>query len=102
MTRHIILIMVNKCCVYGCKSNYEVRTKAFMESKVKVPHVPTFSFPKNETLRAAWIRKIANKNMNVTNNSRVCIKHFHEKDVTTKEVFPAHDGQPEVTVSTIE
>ena len=40
--------------------------------------------------------------MKVTNNSRVCIKHFHEKDVTTKEVFPAHDGQPEVTVSTIE
>ena len=43
--------MVNKCCVYGCKSNYEVRNKAFKESKVKVPHVPTFSFPKDETLR---------------------------------------------------
>ena len=60
---HTILIMVNKCCVYGCKSNYEVGTKAFKESKVKVPHVPTFSFPKDETLRAAWIRKTANKNM---------------------------------------
>ena len=65
----IILIMVNKCCVYGCKSNYEVRTKAFKESKVKVPRVSTFGFPKDETLRAAWIRKIPNKNLRVTNNS---------------------------------
>ena len=41
---NIILIMVNKCCVYGCKSNYEVMTKAFKDGKVKIPHVPTFSF----------------------------------------------------------
>ena len=93
--------MVNKCCVSGCKSNYEVRTKAFKESKTKPLHVTTFTFPRDKTLRAAWIRKIPNKNLKVTNNSRVCIKHFHPKDVITEEVFPAHDGHPEVTVSTL-
>ena len=77
----IILIMVNKCCVYGCKSNYEVRTKAFKESKVKVPDVPTFSFPKDETLSAASIRKIPNKNLKVTNKKREIdsiIRHNYE------------------------
>ena len=44
--------MVYKCCVYGCKSNYAVRTKASKESKTKVPHVLIFRFPKDEVLRS--------------------------------------------------
>ena len=34
------------------------------------------------------------QDLKVTENSRVCIKHFHSKDVLTEEVFPAHDGHP--------
>ena len=83
--------MVYKCCIYGCKSNYAVRTKASKESKTKLPHVPIFRFPKDEVLRAEWIRRILNKDLKVTENSRVCIKHFHCKNVLTEEVFPAHD-----------
>ena len=91
--------MVYKCCDYGCKSNYAVRTKASKESETKEPHVPIFRFPKYEVLRAEWIRRIPNKDLKVTENSRVCINHIHCKDVLTEEVFPAHDVHPEITVS---
>ena len=75
---------LSKCCVHGCKSICKVMTKESKErlkSKANLPHEPTFSFPKDETLRAAWFRKIPNKHLKVTNNSRVCIKQFHAKDV---------------------
>ena len=91
--------MVYKCCVYGCKSNYEVRTKEFKSKNIKLPHIPVFTFPKNDDLREEWIRKIPNQDLKVTKNSRVCIKHFHVDDVITEEVFPGKDGQRDVIVS---
>ena len=41
--------MPRKCCVYGCISNYE-------STEVRYS---VFSFPRDETLRREWIRKIS-------------------------------------------
>ena len=91
--------MVYKCCVLGCKSNYEVRTKEYRDNNIKPPHVSMFTFPKDERLREEWIREIPNQNLKVTKSSRVCIKHFHANDVINEEVFPGKDGHPLIIVS---
>ena len=59
--------MVNKCCVSGCQSNYKKKEKG--------------CFPKNEDLRNKWKRKIPRDNLVVTQNSKVCMKHFEEQDL---------------------
>ena len=66
-----------KCCVFGCKSNYEYKND---KQTTKVPHVIIFSFPKSEELRSKWIRSIPNQDLKVTSNSTVCINHFHKED----------------------
>ena len=40
--------MPNKCCVYGCNSNYASTKERYS----------TFKFPRDDDLRAKWIRKI--------------------------------------------
>ena len=64
-----------KCCVPGCKSNYE--------SAGKEGRCSTFGFPLDETNRQNWLRNIPRYCDNITRNTRVCIKHFEEKDVHT-------------------
>ena len=68
----------------------------FKSKNIKLPHIPVFTFPKDDDLREEWIRKIPNQDLKVTKCSRVCI---HVDDVITEEVFPGKDGQPDVTVS---
>ena len=65
--------MVNKCCVPGCQSNYK-------KENVEYKYVPIFSFLKNEELRNEWNRKIQQDNLVDTQSSKVCMKHFEEKD----------------------
>ena len=60
--------MPNKCCVYGCKSNYASTTERCSRS--------TFKFPRDDDLRAKWIRKIPNKDLKATQYSYVCEKQF--------------------------
>ena len=84
--------MVNSCSVYGCKSNYDTKDKG--------NYIPIFKFPGDSEARAEWIRKIPNKNLKVTNNSRVCIKHFEEKDIKRFDIFKCENGAPDIMVST--
>ena len=84
--------MVNSCSVYGCKSNYDTKDKG--------NYVPIFNFPGDSEKRAEWIRKIPNKNLKVTKNSRVCIKHFEEKDIKRFDIFKCENGDPDIMVST--
>ena len=58
--------MPNKCCVYGCSSNYASTKERYS----------TFKFPRDDDLRAKWIRKIPNKDLKATKYSYVCEKHF--------------------------
>ena len=58
--------MVNKCCVGGCRSNYESQ-----DVKIK-----TFRFPTDEKSKQAWYNALPNKMENITRNMVVCIKHW--------------------------
>lgn len=49
-----------KCCVPRCRGNYTVDTK-----------VHVFKFPRDQTLRNAWIRAVPREDLSVTENSRV-------------------------------
>ncbi|XP_075726174.1 uncharacterized protein LOC142767818 [Rhipicephalus microplus] len=59
-----------KCCVPRCRGNYTVDTK-----------VHVFKFPRDQTLRNAWIRAVPREDLSVTENSRVCELHFREEDI---------------------
>ena len=48
---------------------------------------------------AEWIRKIPNKDMKVTKNSRVCINHFEEKDIKRFVIFKRANGDPDIKVN---
>ena len=72
-----------KCCVPGCNSNYESAGK---EGKCS-----TFSFPSDVIIREQWLRNIP-RDIKVTKHTRVCIKHFEEKDVHTHNIHTNTDG----------
>ena len=78
-----------KCCVFGCKSNYQYLRKDKRETLV---NVTVFSFPKSESLRNEWIKNIPNRDLEITKSTRVCINHFHKDDVITQ-------GEPDIIVS---
>ena len=48
--------MPNKCCVYGCNSNYASTKERYS----------TFKFPRDDDLPEKWIRKIPNKDLKAT------------------------------------
>ena len=64
--------MPNKCSVYGCNSNYASTKERYS----------TFKFPRDDDLRAKWIRKIPNKDLKATKYSYVCEKHFTEDAIS--------------------
>lgn len=68
--------MPDKCCVPGCKSNYNLPGKLISKDNVTVYH-----FPKDEKRKQLWLRKIPRKDFVVTKSSVVCIKHFVPKFV---------------------
>jgi len=65
--------MVNKCCAYGCKSGYDSQDATGLR-------ITFHSFPRDEELRAKWIRANPRKDFTSTNNSRMCSLHFAESD----------------------
>ena len=60
--------MVFKCCVVNCGSNYAGEEKQ-----------TAFSFPKEEHLRKIWIKLVNKKDLEPSNLSFICIKHFEDK-----------------------
>ena len=65
--------MVNKCCVPLCKSGYKEN-----ETKKKIH----FSkFPKKETLKQEWLKRISRDDFPPTIYSRACSLHFTENDI---------------------
>ena len=65
--------MVNKCCAFGCKSGYASQDATDVR-------ITFHSFPRDEELRAKWIRANPRKDFTPTNNSRMCSLHFAESD----------------------
>lgn len=80
--------MPRKCCVPGCKSNYESIRKQNLEEN----YVTTFSFPKDPNRRDEWIRAIPRKDWTSSSGACVCRKHFSDNDIIDSEQFTLPDG----------
>ena len=63
----IYQIMVNKCYVVGCRSNYK-------GEKI----VPVFSFPSDEDIKNRWIKFVNRKDCPPTSSAVICIKHLRQ------------------------
>ena len=75
--------MPNKCCVTGCRSNYEKAEG----------YVLIFKFPCDENLRKLWLKKIPRKNWTPGPQAVVCEVHFDEKFISKIEEYIDKDGQ---------
>ncbi|KFM57510.1 Protein kinase C-binding protein 1, partial [Stegodyphus mimosarum] len=78
--------MPSKCWIPGCRSNYCPRFKARV-----------FSFPRNEKLRAAWLKAIQRKDRVPSRASKVCEKHFKPEDIIT--TASGFDSKTQVTIT---
>ena len=74
--------MVNKCSVVGCHTGYR-----------NGPVKPVFQFPHNSSLRVKWIKFLNRQSFIVTQSSRICIDHFHQKFIC------AHSKRPRLNYS---
>ena len=83
--------MVNKRCVPGCRTNYEI--------KKGERNVTCFTFPTEEQLKKKWLRKIPRHNLKVSKHTVVCIKHFRESDAIKNDVLPKKHGKPDTSIS---
>ena len=63
--------MGKKCCVYGCKTNYNSEKGCGAQKKLSV-----FRIPKEEMDKKAWITVIPNDKLNVTKDTVVCELHW--------------------------
>ena len=73
--------MPNKCCVFGCRSNYNKQNEA-----------SSFKFPKDDAMREKWLRSINRKDFTPTTHSVVCIKHFAEQFIIREDRMTRDDG----------
>ena len=65
-----------KCVVVGCKSGYSGQS-LYTDNGIKI----TFhAFPKDTTLRIKWIKSIARDNWQPSKHSKLCSRHFQNKD----------------------
>lgn len=74
------------CCVPGCRGNYS-KTKETSEERVSV-----FKFPTDVALRNKWIRAIPRANLEVSNNTVVCEKHFSQQFISRVLTATRDDG----------
>jgi THAP domain len=74
--------MPRKCCIPGCKSNYQ----SFLRQN---PTIATFPFPKDEALKQNWIDRIIDNtkatSFDATKSSGVCAQHFADTDIVKPE-----------------
>lgn len=78
--------MPRRCCVPGCKANYDSLLK---ENQVGTS---TFSFPKDDNLKCEWLRAIPRKDWTPTKSSAVCANHFHKSDIIRYDKWLQPDG----------
>lgn len=74
--------MPNSCCVPGCCSNY----------KDGEQYVPAFTFPTAQDRKELWKRKIP-RDITVTKNTVVCIKHFQDRFLIKETRATRPDGK---------
>ena len=66
--------MVNKCCIYNCRSDYAGEN-----------HTVVFSFPRDDDLKKIWVIFVNRKDWSPSNSNVICIKHFEKKYLKMRE-----------------
>lgn len=69
--------MPDKCCVPGCKSNYESEKE----------NVSVFKFPKEERLQRSWLKNIPRTDWTPGKRAVVCEKHFEKALIQKEEIY---------------
>jgi hypothetical protein len=80
--------MPSRCCVTGCKSNYDSSLKNSQNNR----GVSVFKFPKNEERKQAWLKIIPRKNFIPSASSVVCQLHFSSDDIILYDKHLQPDG----------
>ena len=57
---------------------------------------PVFSIA--EVRVKEWINKIPKPDLKVSGMTRVCIKHFDDKDIKRSDIFKCRNGNPDIIV----
>ncbi|PSN39010.1 hypothetical protein C0J52_14032 [Blattella germanica] len=73
--------MPDKCCVPGCRGNYESEKDT----------VSVFKIPTEEPFRSIWLKSIPRKGWVPGKRAVVCEKHFHPACVS-REIYANKDG----------
>ena len=73
-----VCVMVNTCCMPGCKSEYKSVKANFANQKIQF-----VKFSTDVQLWQKWMRLIPCDNWNLSAHHRVCSKHFIEDDYIT-------------------
>ena len=66
--------MVNRCCIYNCRSNYAGENPAVV-----------FSLPCDDDLKKIWVRFVNRKIWSPSNSSVICINHFEKEYLKVEE-----------------
>ncbi|XP_076686203.1 uncharacterized protein LOC143378372 [Andrena cerasifolii] len=77
--------MPRRCCVPGCKGNYDSTLKSDN-------YISVFLFPKNEELQKKWVAAIPRKQWTPTKYSAVCSLHFADNDIHRYEKVTSPNG----------
>ncbi|CAH2011665.1 unnamed protein product [Acanthoscelides obtectus] len=77
--------MPKRCCVPGCKGNYEAELRS-------TPYRSVFRFPKNEELKSKWLASIPRKDWSPSKDSVVCDAHFQQAEIVRTETYVLQDG----------
>ena len=77
--------MVNTCCVPKCTSGYK-------SSKDK-EKISLFCFPSSDAMKKKWMKATPRKNWTLTENHRVCAKHFVKTDIISVSQDTRKDHQ---------
>ena len=70
-----------KCCVPGCRGNYDANEK-----------VSVFKFPSEPEKRDLWLRKIPRVDYQPSRNSFVCVRHFSDQFIIKTDSVTRSDG----------
>ena len=64
--------MSRKCCVYGCKTNYDRKKCSATSSCEKIP---VYRLPSDEQEKNKWIQAVPNADFTVSRNTVICELH---------------------------
>ncbi|CAH1980476.1 unnamed protein product [Acanthoscelides obtectus] len=77
--------MPKRCCVPGCKGNYEAELRS-------TPYRSVFRFPKNGEFKSKWLASIPRKDWSPSKDSVVCDAHFQQAEIVRTETYVLQDG----------